>query len=228
MEPGGTVAGALQQTRHTCTCGHALVHAADHNLCHSMWSRTILPGPPRRLGPTSVHRQRSKHCSLCHYVPTDCAEAAAWAARLLGNDRDGWERLIFAFGQHKQLPILGPHVPTSHPVLSRTLYLMVATSFLSQHDQHGRLLELLHSWPHEITANIIDDVIAAINVHLRRYSKQPADNLLRTLALLHRLQVWTLALAVWLQVACFHALAAHGGVPQSGCIARVRHAHGSR
>ena len=126
--------------------------------------------------------------------PTPCAEAAAWAPKLLGDDRAAWEQAIFTFGDAQQLPLLATEIPTASPTLSRTAYALTAKALLAQSGHHEALQKLLEAWPHEVTGSVADELLAAIDAKLLRAARDgggrgpPNEALHRAAALLHRRQ----------------------------------------
>ena len=68
-----------------------------------------------------------------------------------------WERVVFEFGQRRQLPALAPFVPTANPLLGATAYYMVLTSLVSRSSDHAQLLALLERWPPSIIK--VDDLV---------------------------------------------------------------------
>lgn len=90
--------------------------------------------------------------------------AAELAPKVLMEDAEAWEKLIFTFAERGHLRDITPHVPTELPVLSSVVYEMALGQYLAT-DQ-TMLLSTLRKWPVEVYN--ADDIANAIEHKLMR------------------------------------------------------------
>eukprot|EP01136_Pigoraptor_vietnamica_P007289 Opistho-1_new@41342 len=106
-------------------------------------------------------------------------EAAMHCRRVLGADKDLWERWVYFFFKSNQHKAIIHYIPTENPTLSRTIYEMVLNWFLNS--DVAVFKRTVSQWPSKLYD--IDAVIKAVEARL---SAKPDDPLLlETLAELY-------------------------------------------
>ncbi|WWC91761.1 uncharacterized protein L201_006708 [Kwoniella dendrophila CBS 6074] len=78
----------------------------------------------------------------------DFEQTASLAPKVLGQDSEAWEKWIYTFVQHQQLPVIIPHIPTKDPQLGKPVYEMVFGHLLV--NDRCALLKTITSWPTDI------------------------------------------------------------------------------
>ncbi|KAK4685521.1 vacuolar protein sorting-associated protein 41, partial [Tremellales sp. Uapishka_1] len=89
-------------------------------------------------------------------------QAASLAPKVFGKDVDEWEKWIYVFVQHQQLPAIIPYIPTHTPQLGKPVYEMVFAHLLV--NDKPTLLKTITSWPTDIYD--IQTVIGAVQGEL--------------------------------------------------------------
>ncbi|WRT70170.1 uncharacterized protein IL334_007164 [Kwoniella shivajii] len=108
-------------------------------------------------------------------------QTASLAPKVLGGDSESWEKWIYIFVQHHQLPAIIPFIPTRDPQLGKPVYEMVYGHLLVNDRQE--LLKTITSWPSDIYD--INTVMGAVQGELAASRDDPV--LLECLAELHLL-----------------------------------------
>ncbi|WVF72944.1 hypothetical protein IAT40_007762 [Kwoniella sp. CBS 6097] len=75
-------------------------------------------------------------------------QTASLAPKVLAQDVELWEKWIYIFVQHQQLPAIIPYIPTSSPRLGKPVYEMVFGHLLV--NDRAALLKTITSWPTDI------------------------------------------------------------------------------
>nr|XP_019044083.1 vacuolar protein sorting 41 [Kwoniella bestiolae CBS 10118]OCF23013.1 vacuolar protein sorting 41 [Kwoniella bestiolae CBS 10118] len=106
-------------------------------------------------------------------------QTASLAPKVLGQDSEAWEKWIYTFVQHHQLPTIIPYIPTKDPQLGKPVYEMVFGHLLVNDRQ--ALLKTITSWPTDIYD--MNTVMGAVQGELEATKDDPI--LLECLAELH-------------------------------------------
>ncbi|OCF38071.1 vacuolar protein sorting 41 [Kwoniella heveanensis BCC8398] len=106
-------------------------------------------------------------------------QTASLAPKVLGQDVELWEKWIYIFVQHQQLPAIIPYIPTSSPQLGKPVYEMVFGHLLV--NDRVALLKTITSWPTDIYD--LNTVMGAVQGELTASKDEPI--LLECLGELH-------------------------------------------
>ncbi|WWC72071.1 uncharacterized protein I206_106031 [Kwoniella pini CBS 10737] len=106
-------------------------------------------------------------------------QTATLAPKVLGQDSELWEKWIYIFVQHHQLPVIIPYIPTKDPQLGKPVYEMVFGHLLV--NDRKELLKTITSWPTDIYD--LSTVMGAVQGELQASKDDPI--LLECLAELH-------------------------------------------
>ncbi|OCF77367.1 vacuolar protein sorting 41 [Kwoniella mangroviensis CBS 8886] len=107
-------------------------------------------------------------------------QTASLAPKVLGQDSEAWEKWIYTFVQHHQLPTIIPYIPTKDPQLGKPVYEMVFGHFFICLTLQA-LLKTITSWPTDIYD--MNTVMGAVQGELEATKDDPV--LLECLAELH-------------------------------------------